>query len=37
MDLDFWAVAEEHLVELEQASTWFLGQNQGRLSIDQKR
>jgi hypothetical protein len=37
MDLDFWAMAEEHLVELEQASTRFLGQNQGRLSLDQER
>ena len=37
MDLDLWAMAEEHLVELEQASTRFLGQNQGRLSLDQER
>ena len=37
MQLDYWADAEEHLMELEQASTWFLGQNQAQLSIDQKR
>ena len=37
MDLDFWAKAEKHLVELEQASTRFLGQNWGRLSLDQER
>ena len=37
MELDYWSDAEEHLMELEQASTWFLGQNQAWLSIDQKR
>jgi hypothetical protein len=37
MQLDYWADADKHLMELEQASTWFLGQNQAWLSIDQKR
>ena len=25
IELDYWSDAEEHLMELEQASTWFLG------------
>ena len=27
----------KHLMELQNASTWFLGQNQAWLSIEQKR
>ena len=27
----------KHLVELQNASTWFLGQNQEWLSIEEKR
>ena len=37
IQLDYWAEAEKHLVELQNASTWFLGQNQAWLSIEQKR
>ena len=37
IQLDYWAEAEKHLVELQNASTWFLGQNQEWLSIEEKR
>ena len=37
IQLDYWADAEKHLVELQNASTWFLGQNQEWLSIEEKR
>ena len=37
MELDYWAMAENHLVELEQVSSRFLGQNRGGLSRDQER
>jgi hypothetical protein len=37
IQLDYWAEAEKHLMELQDASSWFLGQNQAWLSIDQKR
>ena len=37
IQLDYWAEAEKHLVELQNASTWFLGQNQAWLSIEEKR
>jgi hypothetical protein len=37
IQLDYWAEAEKHLMELQNASTWFLGQNQAWLSIEQKR
>jgi hypothetical protein len=29
--------AEKHLVELQNASSWVLGQNQAWLSVEQKR
>ena len=35
MELEYWAVAETRLVELEQVSSRFLGQNRGGLSRDQ--
>ena len=37
IQLDYWAKAEKHLVELQNASSWFLGQNQAWLSVEQKR
>ena len=36
IELSYWLDAEELLMELQQASTWFIGQNQAWLSIDQK-
>ena len=37
IQLDYWAEAEKYLMELQKASTWFLGQNQAWLSIEDKR
>ena len=37
IQLDYWTEAEKHLMELQNASTWFLGQNQAWLSIEQNR
>jgi hypothetical protein len=37
MELDYWAGAETHLVELKQVSSWFLGQNRDGMSRDQER
>jgi hypothetical protein len=35
IQLVYWA--EKHLVELQNASSWVLGQNQAWLSVEQKR
>jgi hypothetical protein len=35
--LNYWLDAEERLMELQQAATWFIGQNQVWLSIGQNR
>jgi hypothetical protein len=37
IQLNYWAEAEKHLMELQNASSWFLGQNQEWLSIEERR